>query len=936
MPERIRGVTPLRRTRVIINYPIPITTSPLFNDVRRMNEISFPNGFLCENTKFDPSSGWRLVQYHESINILHETAIVDSSVISGSVATLFQQNSIQRKPVELTGLGTTSIRTSGDSFFQKKIAASGTWDNKLSADQTAYPPPTEATNVEVDRVYVSTDNDDAMKQNWFRFYVPGSSGQTPVQIVARIYFSSLPSNHNDSAFDRPTGQYCVTIQGDAMYVLYEKLATSGTWKVRLRGRWCKPQNVVGRWHSIGIGSDVFFDGTNYQGNSMSLRFEDLDSDLTSFDSVKSDVFNASASGSAVVAPTNTYQFHNKNNWQPVLNKIRIDIRRDTRIKFQCYFGKYYGTGSIGCYAFSLLTYPSTTSNPIIVSAFGSFPTGTSVDFECYTFDGTPLTPVGLTQQGKRRATRRFTPVIGSTSYYVKIILNTSNLDISPIIRSMVYARDYSAVYSDVTPIEITGIGNSGVESISVSGEGRDFTTSTASVVLNDVGGKYASLLDNKANIPIKIEVDTLNDTGTVLSTTRVFEGRIVKSVKKNIGRRLNQGRNQTGANDAYAARFWGKYTLFCVGMWQILYDSCTKTLSDYANDPDVDLADTSIKSYKVGRAIEDLFYKSGWVTERTEVPDYNGSGVAANRFPIENNVASSLRIEPLSRIGPIIVDFARDYLGAYVTYDYNARKTGTVKGMFRVLLPPLPNPVNKKYRRLAAFRTTNTSDLGITTAQDRMPDVTDYQGGTCKQFWIQKDSLTEWVEPPEGNAVIVTGAGFGNSNTNNNKSATNPNGSLQLNRRIYNYQAANFGFPSGPPANFPQPDPNHPDYTDGRPVAIYVSNKNLQTQEAVDLAARRIFDYACHTKKRKSFAAPLWFITNPDDPYQVSPRPLKYGDIVTVDDEFFVVETCSYAWGAGEGNNQMMVLEVFSVPALDIAYTGNNNEYYKTISTVVY
>ena len=355
------------------------------------------------------------------------------------------------------------------------------------------------------------------------------------------------------------------------------------------------------------------------------------------------------------------------------------------------------------------------------------------------------------------------------------------------------------------------------------------------------------------------------------------------------------------------------------------------TLSDFSEDPS-----SPNQPYKVGVAIEELFGKASWPTDRLEVPNYAGTGVGANRFPLSIVTASSLRIEPYSKVGNVIVDFARNYMGCFVTYDYNARKTGTVSGMFRVILPPIPNVTSGLYTRLAAFRTQNTTDPGITTAENRMPNVTNYNGGTCKQFWIQRDSLTEWVEPPEGNFVVATGTGYATAASASVLSASTGSGDVALFRALYNYPAANFGFPAGPPNNFPQPDPNHPDYIDGRQVPVLISNSSLQTQEAVDLLARRVLDNACHVKKKKAFAAPLWFVTDPNDTYQINPRPLKFGDIVTVDDVFYVVCSCSYQWSAGEGNNQMMALEVMSIPAFEAAYTGSNNQLYKTINSVTH
>jgi hypothetical protein len=932
MPSRIRGVTPRRRTRVIMNYPVPNITTPSFSLKRQYDEIAPVKNSKNVDVKFTPGTGWMLEQYHETVSYVHELAVADGSVIAGAVPTGVLFNKIQRRPTELTNLGTTTIRTSGDNFYQKTVSAGGNWDAaKLSADETSYPPPSETENVLLDRVYVSTANDEPHRPNWFRFYIPGSSGQTPVQLVARFYFTAMPSNRANVTANQPTGQYCLSLYGDATFILREKL-TDNTWTSRYSGRWCKPQNVVGRWHMVGIGSDIYYDSVNnvYNGTTLNLRFEDLDSDLIVNNAV-SGIIPAAKIGNQVVVPTNTYSFNNVTNWQPVPSKVRIDIRRDTRMKFNVYFGQFKPTGTFTTKQFALFTFTGTTTQPIKVTCYGSFPAGTSIDIELFAGDGTACTPTGATTQFLDAAFRDFTGVQSARGYFARITLNSATGSFSPIIKSILYARSPAAVYSNPTPVTVTGSGQNGVESVSISGEGRDFTTSTASIVINDLSGVYANLLDNKAGFPIKVEVDTLDANDTVISTTRVFEGRVVRAMKKTIGRSRKPGvpsPSNTNPVDPYQARFWGKYTLYCTGMWQTLYESTLPTLSNFAEDPNA-----PGQPYKVGQAIEELFTKSGWPVERFDVPNYAGTGVGANRFPVNIITAASIRIEPYSKVGNVIVEFARNFLGSYVTYDYNAFKTGVASGLFRVILPPVPNPSTGNYTRLAAFRTTNTTDAGITVAEGRMASVTNYNGGTCKQIWIERNSLTEWVEPPEGNFVIATGTGYASTFTGSTLSSATDGETISLSQTLFNYPAANFGFPSGPPNNFPQPDPTHPDYVDGRQIPILISNASLQTQAAVDLIARRVLDNACHTKKKKSFTAPLWFVdqATTGDTLQIAPRPLKYGDVVTVDDVFYVVMSCSYQWAAGEGNNQMMAIEVMNIPAFEAAYTGSTNQIYKTI-----
>jgi len=942
MPRRTRGITPRRRTRAILNYPIPIFQSDIYNINRKFDEISDPAQKQNVHVVFQPGIGWTLDQYNANLSYVHErvsTPVAEVPPTTG-VLMILQKNDIQRAATELTGVNNSNINTTGDGFYQKTVGAGNTWDAKLTSDITAWPPPNDIANIAVDRVFVSNIDDTADGSNWFRFFVPGAVGQTPVGLIARFYFTAVPTGGPlPGAGDVPLGCYCVSIFGDAHYVLWEKIqsATSTNyWYQRFRGRWTKQQDVAGRWHSLGILTDVKYTGDEeYVGSCMTILFEDQNPELIGLQggALERRVF---VNGQWSVTENNLYKFNNSTNIQPLIEKIRVDVRRDIRFKFNCYYGTHFPTGTLVSYPFSLFSYPRKTSKPFKVQLVGNFPYGdsTTVDIEMFAADGTALGaafPLTVTHQTARKD---FYPLADKTAYYVKVTMN-SVPDIystggtrSPLIQMMTITRDAEIVYSNPTPTTITGLGVNGIQSVSISGEGRDFTTSTASLVVHDLHGDYALLLDNKAGFPIKIEVDTLDNNDSVVSTTRVFEGRVVRAEKKVVGRSRKPGvpaTTNTNPTDPYPARFWGKYTIYCTGMWQMLYESTIPTAADFAKDPDAAETDPPT-AYKVRNAIGEMMFKGHWPLDRLNLPP--DTGVGAIRFPLEQNYSTALRIEPMTRVGDVVVSWAKDFMGAYFTYDYNAQISGGIQGIFRVILPPLPDPTTGKYRRLAAFRTTNTTTAGITTAENRMPDVTNYAGGTCKQIWILRDSLCEWVEPPEGNFVIATGTGYAPQRNSSN----GVNGSVADNvlyRSIFNYQAADFGFPSGAPYNFPQPLMSHPDYTDGRPVPIFISNRGLISQAGVDLVARRVFDYACHSKKKKSFAAPLWFVTpeTSGDAYQVVPRPLKFGDIVTIDDVFYVVWSCSYQWQVGEGSNQMMALEVMQLPALDESYATNNQMY---------
>ncbi len=229
MPRRTRGITPRRRTRAILNYSIPIFQSDIYDVNRKFDEISDPAQKQNVRVVFQPGIGWTLDQYNANVSYVHErvsTPVAEVPPATG-VLMILQKNDIQRSATELTGVNNSNINVTGDGFYQKTVGAGSTWDAKLTADAAAWPPPNDIANIDVDRVFVSDIDDTADGSNWFRFFVPGAVGQTPVGLIARFYFTAVPTGGPLlGAGDVPLGCYCVSIFGDAHYVLWEKIQSA--------------------------------------------------------------------------------------------------------------------------------------------------------------------------------------------------------------------------------------------------------------------------------------------------------------------------------------------------------------------------------------------------------------------------------------------------------------------------------------------------------------------------------------------------------------------------------------------------------------------------------------------------------------------------------------------------------------------------------------
>ena len=286
-------------------------------------------------------------------------------------------------------------------------------------------------------------------------------------------------------------------------------------------------------------------------------------------------------------------------------------------------------------------------------------------------------------------------------------------------------------------------------------------------------------------------------------------------------------------------------------------------------------------------------------------------------------------LEIYSEIAPYICNVAHDYLNAYLVFDENATNGGgssDTMGCWRLIRAPKPNS-SGKYRAVAAFTRDQTSKAPTfaTIAPGAFDAISDGRGGTIVPRFIDRDMYDEFVEPPEGNWVMITGQGVVSSTSNLTQFAP-----YRLEQHAFNWKAANFG-QNG--TDHPLPDPTNPDYTDGVPDLIYQCDPSLTTQDAVDWRCRRVYDLSCHTRHWYIFAAPLVLVTNPDDTLQIRPRLPRFGDIILVDGRQCVLNACHIQENVRHTTrNSLAIYEAFDVPALGSADA--TNALYRQIVSV--
>jgi hypothetical protein len=377
------------------------------------------------------------------------------------------------------------------------------------------------------------------------------------------------------------------------------------------------------------------------------------------------------------------------------------------------------------------------------------------------------------------------------------------------------------------------------------------SVSGASFGIQDYTGELATLFD-KGGFPVRIET-TYDSGGT--NTSTLFQGYV----------QVATAEWKRGGN-GYAGKNWREYNVQAAAEWTRLAESRPPQRFTWF-DKAVNLP------YKATDAIRDMLL-TAYPTSMVDVPD-----IDIRLFSLDQN---SLILEAGTSIGDAAFSMARDYLGGYLVFDENA---GTV-GMWRMLQPKSP-----PYNILAKFYIEHPGN-------GKLPHISAAYGSstsgaqTILHTYAKAGSYAKWVERAEGNQIIVVGGALGADSSNlgagNGEAA-------RITQCAVNVNSFNF-------LNLEPGDPGYPDGTDpdyiGRHVPVFVSDRTLTSQIAVDWLTRRIYDIVAHARTRLTFEAPLILITDSTDTMQTRPRPLRYYDAVEVQNvngtfDTFLVLSCT-------------------------------------------
>ena len=902
------AITSGRRTVVTIDESLSTLSGGINQDLRmeRIGDASLNGRDLGAapakegyRVAFKAGMGWRLLSSIEKRSVAQETSAFDAGELAPGSGLQSHPNLLAFDTVGPAGGGIPSgnLRKGGKAF-QRQIPAGGSYTDELSADKDSYPPPTDDGET-IPLIRIASSSADYTRLSGFSFVF-----QIPVVnlsvvrrgTLCRLYF---PGTAGSVVGDPSpgTGRYVLSFSDDGTAGLRERLA-SGAWRFRAQMRWAGGGAVPSGFFRVDV-------ETSESGDGARLLFgfgPDSGQDLAG---ILADVLQAARAPSL---ETVTYPVPNPgvNASQPT--RLRIDERGDVRGVMALRLRRHYTQGSLRSHILDAGTVVGTPfAGPVYVNWDGDRPSGCAVTPELYDAEtGQKLNP---TSDGGSYASwgyQGFDAPNGPTGtntgrkLFVRLLLSTSNPAVSPTIRAVrVYRRESPVavrVGDDVNPDYVA--------SVSVMGADADPSHASARLVLPDPRNRL-DLLRTRAQMPAR--VDVRYDPADPSKVSTIASGYVALAKRKVRGSSRRAGMAKAG---------WATYDVRMAGEWQRLWESKTTKSWEFGNGGD-DQGGTSL--FKITTIVRRLLGDAGYPEECIDVPDLPIRLFAAG------DQSQGMRLEPLSEIGPFLVDLVRDYLGGWLVWDPNATNlaAGTEPlrmGCWRLRFAPRPTGADgaiEHYPLAVIGLGPYSGGLGGTfdpAPGSRMPygvrslPKVAYKGRQIPRSWFRKGSYEAYIVPAEGNVVTVTGSGVAGVLSDAAHSASS------LTAQIIN------------PFSHPRSklyDRSHPDGLGGRVVEIYHGDPAIGTQAHANFVCRRIYDACAHAQVRVTGECPLILVTDPRDGLQRRPRPLMFGDCVLVDGRapdgsfawvpmYVAAPMIDYDTARGGDRVQMGVLELFS------------------------
>lgn len=835
-------VTPNRVSHIRFDVPDQALVQPPFSMIRMGNEIARGPDSEISFVRYLQNIGWELEAYQVSLGFKHERseAVAGNQLPSAGLMTVAASHvevPLFAKPVDLNGSDPSwydaNVVDSGDVFIQKRVGAGDSFEQRLSSDQSAFPGSTDPNgdNVAMDRV--AKGNNHNLEPVIFSFIAPTSLASAPHKF-AHFYFTGPAGSGNKW---RGKGQYEINFYGDGKCILKEKVRFDGEsndeWFPVHTFQYAPAYSVGGQAHRIEIRPVAM--GILVYAPYGAICFD-----------VKVDTQASYSAGPGLMAsgytrkPGRTSQSTyilsrtatRKSSSPPAVEvaPTRVDIRRDKRVPFQVTKLVYRTSGHLIDDPFSLDFWP-TAELDLTVALFGSIPSGTSLTPRLFRVDnGTEIIASSTT------ASSAVFHLPERVRHYKLRIDFAGTSDTTPILEG--YQARMDGVIATIDPgefePEVVGLNPGALMSVSITGAEADPSHESMSIVLDDL---MASLPRVRKRGMMLAQLETEYDPEDPDKRCILFRGHLASNENAHKGHGVEEGQ--------FPDRDRKGFDLSFMGVWKRLSEALSTVRFDW-HGPDPDAApdaDGIQPPFKATYAIRTMFGWAGFDASMLNIPD-----LPTRLYPSTTN---DLFIEPLANLADYIFRIARDYLAMWITFDPNA----STYGKWTLLGTP-----TAPYTNVAAF---------VTEGPDgKLAHVLDGYPTDPPTAFIAKGTFHSHTRPLEANRLVVTGTGI---------LAGSPPELEKLTQVFYNLNSFNaFNLDPDHPA---YPDPEHPDYcTYDKP--LYVVDPSLQTEEAVNLVGRRIFDVACLSTRIASFMAPLLLIDHETEVGKK--RPLRFYDPVTI------------------------------------------------------
>lgn len=902
------GITSGRQTFIRFDVPTEEQVERVYPLHRDGNGIYADDG--SENVTQRATGAWTLRMLQQDPSKITEQDARNTVIRAAfwALASAVGEKATFRKLTELTGVDySTDTSAYANWFMRKDVPAGQSWNQSLADDLTAEPQPLEiqSANVTVDRIAVTNDTYPADQALEKIIEIPGTKVNSP-DWVGGFRFGGQASAYGE-------GVYYLGLTGDGYAWLYEYVdwgdGNGRHWTNRDTWRFAAPRDIAGL-HTI----RVIPYGMGQNGGVIEFHVRDTDKPARK-GGVGNFIARVARTGNQADGIDQKHIYRvGPRMWLNVapsprssvtgVGPIKVDMRRDIRARFQVSTIAYQRTGTLIDKPFTLPFY-STIRTSLQLTWRADVPDGTTLDAKIYDYaTGAELT---LTASGTQAKTYEINH--GHAVYYVVFSFTSDDGKKTPVLYAYDVNKDgwievSTAPEWDV-PFSAEGqLTQVGCDYVSVTGPEQDPSHESAEVHLGDLTDSL-NLLKVRSSIPVVIETsyDSRIDTtipGNEGYRTVLFRGYVERAEA------VRRGMDNTGY---YPANDWNQYSVLCLGMWTRLYEALSP-------EPGVNwMAYSDIDGLppKVTDIIRACINWAGFPANRIDVPD-----APVRLFPSMDGDKDVFLLYPFTNLGEYVQKLCKDYLGWSLIYNPNmeSRDSGSgpdpYPGGWSVVPPPFP--VSGLYSNCCVFYTETPSGSVPTRPEtwdwldggsegDLTPYYADYN-------WIQKGTLKTFPRRPEANSVIVYGIGGADESTG---------GGGLLMQWLCNPLSYNF-FTDESGNTIETADPNSPDYL-GRIVPISLVDPALQSQQAVDWACARLFDFTCHGYKMATFDAPHIISANSFYDSQQTrtngrPRPLRFGDPVLVNDRGiegqWFVRSCNPAYV--KDHIQMAHYELMSVP----------------------